>query len=148
MFLNRVIKRVPYGKSVDWWAFGVFIYELNKGKPPFTEKTHNAIYEKVKKCEYKVPSTFGTSLTDIVTNLLEVDVTKRLGCLQNESEDIKNHRWFSRVDWMKMYKQKYQAPFVPKYKDPVQLAYEKAGFIEDKIEISTKEEYKNEFADF
>ena len=65
-----------------------------------------------------------------------------------ESDDIRDHRWFNRVDWNKMYAQKYQAPYVPKYKDPVQLAYERQGYVEDKIEIATKEEYKNEFVDF
>ncbi len=47
-----------------------------------------------------------------------------------------------------MYNQKYQAPFVPKYKDPVQLAFERSGYPEDKIEVSNKEEYKQEFEDF
>jgi len=76
------------------------------------------------------------------------DIPQRLGCGINGSVDIKNHRWFNRVDWMKMYTQKYQAPFVPKFKDPVQLAYERSGYPEDKIEISNKEEYGQEFEDF
>jgi hypothetical protein len=75
-------------------------------------------------------------------------VSKRLGCLQRESDDIRDHRWFNQVDWLKMYHQKYQAPYVPKYKDPIELVYERANFIEEKIEISTKDEYKNEFVDF
>lgn len=144
----EVIRRHHYGKSVDWWAFGVFIYELNKGKPPFQGKSHTSIYEKIKKCDYKMPSTFGGSLTDICAKLLVVDVTKRLGCLKNESDDIRDHRWFNKVDWLKMYAQKYTAPFIPKLKGPAELAYEKSKYPEEKIEISTYEEYRNEFDDF
>lgn len=123
---------------------------MNKGKTPFYSKSHTIIYDKIKRCDYKIPSHFGSSLSNLIQNLLVNDVGQRLGSQigKNESDDIRDHRWFKRVDWMKMHSQKYQAPFVPKYKDPVQLAYERANFPEDKIEISTKEDYKNEFAEF
>ena len=100
---KRVIRRIPYGKSVDWWAFGIFIYELNKGKTPFYSKSHTSTYEKIKKNEYKLPSSFGSSLTDLIQKLLVNDISQRLGCGINGPVDIKNHRWFNRVDWMKMY---------------------------------------------
>ena len=47
-----------------------------------------------------------------------------------------------------MYAQKYTAPFIPKLKGPAELAYEKSKYPEEKIEISTYEEYRNEFDDF
>ncbi|EFN60622.1 cAMP-dependent protein kinase catalytic subunit, partial [Camponotus floridanus] len=31
----EVILSKGYGKSVDWWSFGVLVYEMNAGYPPF-----------------------------------------------------------------------------------------------------------------
>ena len=31
----ELFQSVPYGKSVDWWAFGVILFELLSGVMPF-----------------------------------------------------------------------------------------------------------------
>lgn len=30
--MTQIIQYRPYGKSVDWWAFGVLIYEMLTGQ--------------------------------------------------------------------------------------------------------------------
>ena len=39
------------------------------------------------------------SAKDLISNLLQTDLTKRFGNLKNGSEDIKNHKWFAGIDW-------------------------------------------------
>lgn len=143
-----MLKKQPYGKSVDWWAFGVFIYELNKGRPPFYSKTNSDAYEKIIKCDYKIPEKFNPDLADICSKLIEIDVSKRLGCLKGESTDVRDHKWFENIDWIGIYNQNHPAPFKPKFKSPVALAFEKSNFQEEKIEIAATDIYKNEFIDF
>jgi len=39
--------KVGYGKSVDWWALGVLIFEMLSGYPPFYDNEPIGIYKKI-----------------------------------------------------------------------------------------------------
>ncbi len=36
-----------HGKSVDWWALGILIYEMLAGFPPFFDENPFGIYQKI-----------------------------------------------------------------------------------------------------
>jgi serine/threonine protein kinase len=36
-----------YGPEVDWWAFGVLMYEMLIGYPPFYSEEQEDIYRKI-----------------------------------------------------------------------------------------------------
>uniref|UniRef100_A0A914XZD8 Aurora kinase n=1 Tax=Panagrolaimus superbus TaxID=310955 RepID=A0A914XZD8_9BILA len=50
-----------HGKEVDYWAIGVFCFELLTGNPPFESKSKNDTYEKIKTLSYRFPSQFRIS---------------------------------------------------------------------------------------
>jgi len=43
----EVLHSMPYGRSVDWWAFGCLIYELLTGTSPFLSSSVAVTYQKV-----------------------------------------------------------------------------------------------------
>jgi len=45
-----------------------------------------------------------------------VEISKRLGCLKNGAEDVKQHRYLSEVDWKKLYEMGMKAPYIPEIK--------------------------------
>jgi len=51
------------------------------------------------KGKVKFPRTFDKNAKSIVKHLLVADLSKRYGNLKNGAGDIKNHRWFSAIDW-------------------------------------------------
>lgn len=63
---------------MDWWSFGVLVFEMAAGYPPFYAKDPMKLYEKIVSAKYVFPTNFSKQLKNLITNILQVDRTKRL----------------------------------------------------------------------
>merc|ERR1711894_211059 len=108
IFLNK-----GYNKSVDWWALGILIYEMAAGYTPFFSDRPIELYELIVAGRFIFPMQFSSDLKDLLTNLLQVDVTRRYGNLKNGINDIKHHQWFDGINWVAVYEKKIEANFIP-----------------------------------
>ncbi|KAJ2540165.1 cAMP-dependent protein kinase catalytic subunit, partial [Coemansia sp. RSA 1933] len=112
----EVIQAKGYGKSVDWWALGVLIFEMIAGYPPFYDEDHYRLYEKIMAGRIQWPAQFDPVARDLVSRLLTADLSRRLGNLHRGSADIKDHRWFAEVDWNRLAAREIPAPLIPTQK--------------------------------
>lgn len=48
----EIIAGTEYTKSVDWWAFGIFIYEMVTGLPPFLNENRCSLYNSIQRLFY------------------------------------------------------------------------------------------------
>ncbi|XP_075239992.1 cAMP-dependent protein kinase catalytic subunit beta-like isoform X2 [Convolutriloba macropyga] len=143
----EIILSKGYSKAVDWWSFGVLLYEMAAGHPPFMAKKHMQMYEKIVQGEYQVPEHFSAELRDLVSNLLQVDVTRRFGALRRGVQDIKNHMFFAPVDYIATYQKKLRAPMVPEIKGEGDDGnFEK--YDEPPLEQASQCLYEEEFKEF
>lgn len=109
----EIIQSKGHGKPADWWALGILIYEMLAGFPPYFDDNPYGIYEKILKGRLKFPSHFDSVSKDLLRNLLNSDLTKRLGNLRGGSEDVRFHPWFHGVNWRAFLERKIRAPIVP-----------------------------------
>lgn len=109
----EVISTKPYNKSVDWWSFGIYIYEMLAGYTPFYDANAMKTYENILNAEVKFPPFFHPDAQDLLSKLIMRDLSKRLGNLQNGTEDVKNHPWFGEVVWEKLLCRNIETPYEP-----------------------------------
>ncbi|KAF4431022.1 camp-dependent kinase catalytic subunit [Fusarium acutatum] len=80
----EVISGRGYGKSVDWWCFGILTYEMLCGYTPFANESPLLMYENILKGEVKYPSYLKESgAKDLLESLITSDLERRLGTERN-----------------------------------------------------------------
>jgi len=128
----EVIKNESQGFTVDWWALGIFIFEMVVGHAPFQDDPNVKMYEKILMHELEFPSNSeAAELTPRVQHLcgglLEKVSYQRLGCGGTNgsvgTQQILNHPWFQGLDWQKMRKQEIAPPYVPQIADQEDLSH-------------------------
>lgn len=55
-----------------------------------------------------------------------------IGCLRNGAEDIKRHKWFSRIDWTAVFQLQLEPPFIPEVINPFKYSIKKILFMNSK----------------
>ncbi|XP_058790460.1 cAMP-dependent protein kinase catalytic subunit alpha-like [Phymastichus coffea] len=143
----EVILSKGYGKSVDWWSFGVLVYEMNAGHSPFYSHNPIKIYDKITTGRYRFPSFFNEDLKDLVKNLLQVDLSRRFGNLKGGPVDIKKHKWFQRIDWLKIYNKSVVPGFIPAVDGPGDDSHFDR-YEEEELLVADDDAYDKEFKNF
>eukprot|EP00668_Euglena_longa_P034603 GGOE01044428.1.p1 GENE.GGOE01044428.1~~GGOE01044428.1.p1 ORF type:complete len:402 (-),score=95.29 GGOE01044428.1:401-1495(-) len=97
-----VLQKKGYGKSVDWWSFGVLIFRMVAGAVPFSGRTTRDLFNNIanKPVSFTQYTWMSDHVRDLITGLLQKDETKRLTGAQ-----IKAHPWFQGLDWDALYRQ-------------------------------------------
>jgi protein-serine/threonine kinase len=90
-----------YSDAVDWWAFGVLIYEMITGLSPFYGKSREETKENIVSGKLLFPSDIeiSTDAKKIIKMLLKKDPKARLGS-EHGASDIKEHPFFGeKINW-------------------------------------------------
>ncbi|CAM0143257.1 unnamed protein product [Umbelopsis sp. WA50703] len=132
----EILLEQKYARAVDWWAFGVLIYEMLLGQSPFRGEDEDEIFDAIledeilypinmsrdsvsicQKVEYSVINAIIifviNQLTASPNQLLNRDPNHRLGSGPNDAQDIKQHAFFRGVNWDDMLAKRVPPPFYP-----------------------------------
>ncbi|EAR83752.4 Serine/Threonine kinase domain protein (macronuclear) [Tetrahymena thermophila SB210] len=108
----EMLKRRGHGKAVDWYLFGVVMYEMLTGNPPYYANTKEDLFNNIQNAPLALPSYLSQEAKSLLTALLERNPEMRLGCGRNDANEIKNHPFFKSIDWDMVYERKIKAPEV------------------------------------
>ena len=113
-FAPEIITREGHNKSADWWSYGILLYEMLYGIPPFYSKNTEKMFKLITKSDLKFPKKIQISdnAKDLIKKLLIKDQDLRLGA-EGGFEIIKNHSFFKGFDFKALEEKKLEAPFIP-----------------------------------
>ncbi|EGR28348.1 protein kinase domain protein [Ichthyophthirius multifiliis] len=96
-----------YTLKCDIWAFGILLYELINGQPPFTnpQRNWNVIMKQILNNNPIFNSDFNDDSIDLIKKCLNTEPKQR----PNWTE-IRIHPFFLNIDWEGIYMQKYESP--------------------------------------
>lgn len=96
----EIIKGEGHGSAVDWWTFGIFLFELLYGKTPFKGSGNEDTLSNVVSRSLKFPGSPIVSYhaRDLIRGLLIKDPENRLGSVKGAAE-IKQHAFFEGLNW-------------------------------------------------
>ncbi|CAK7343400.1 unnamed protein product [Dovyalis caffra] len=96
----EIIKGEGHGAAVDWWTFGVFLYELLYGITPFKGSGNEETLANVVSESLKFPDSPLVSFQarDLISGLLVKEPENRLGT-QKGAAEIKQHPFFEGLNW-------------------------------------------------
>ncbi|KAM1004153.1 hypothetical protein TB1_004387 [Malus domestica] len=128
----EIIRGEGHGSAVDWWTFGIFIYELLHGTTPFKGQGNRATLFNVVGQPLKFPETPPVSVVarNLIRGLLVKEPHKRIAYKRGATE-IKQHPFFEGVNWALV--RCATPPHVPEPVDFSQYASKEANSADKKM---------------
>ncbi|KAL6521129.1 meiotic recombination [Orobanche gracilis] len=96
----EIIKGEGHGSAVDWWMFGVLLYELLYGRTPFKGVCNEETLANVVLRNLRFPDSpmFSFQARDLIRRLLVKEPENRLGT-ETGAAEIKKHPFFTGLNW-------------------------------------------------
>ncbi|XP_066330149.1 serine/threonine-protein kinase RHS3-like [Miscanthus floridulus] len=108
----EIIRGNGHGSAVDWWTFGIFLYELLHGATPFKGSGNRATLFNVVAQPLRFPDAPAVSAAarDLIRGLLAKEPHNRLASRRGAAE-VKQHPFFEGVNWALI--RSAQPPYIP-----------------------------------
>uniref|UniRef100_A0A3B3QVE2 Protein kinase C n=1 Tax=Paramormyrops kingsleyae TaxID=1676925 RepID=A0A3B3QVE2_9TELE len=121
-----------YSFSVDWWSFGVLMYEMLIGQSPFHGDDEDELFESIRMDTPLYPRWITKEAKDLLERLFERDPTRRLGIVGN----IRAQTFFRTINWSALERREIEPPFKPKVKAPNDCSNFDREFLNEKPRLS------------
>ncbi|XP_073324636.1 protein kinase C delta type-like isoform X2 [Pagrus major] len=121
-----------YTFSVDWWSFGVLVYEMLIGQSPFQGDDEDELFESIRSDTPHYPRWITKEAKSLLELLFERDPSRRLGVVG----DVRTHAFFKTINWPALEKREVDPPFKPKVKSPSDCSNFDREFLSEKPRLS------------
>ena len=113
---ESIMNRYKFFYSADYFNLGIILYEIVKKQKPFQSTTVSNLIEEFSSVEIKLStkdlnnSNYSEHLCDFINKMLVIDPKNRIGS-NNNIEEIKDHPFFSGLNWKHLYHKTIRSPF-------------------------------------
>ncbi|XP_051911868.1 protein kinase C theta type [Hippocampus zosterae] len=121
-----------YNSSVDWWSFGVLLYEMLTGQSPFHGRDEEELFQSIRTDAPAYPRWLSADAKDILIKLFVREPDERLGVKGN----VRLHAFFGATDWRAVECRKVAPPFRPALTSPDDCSNFDKEFIDEKPRLS------------
>ncbi len=108
----EAVKGQSYGLSFDWWSYGILIFEMLNGFPPFADNDQSKLYKKIIHADPEFGVKASDDCKDLVNRLLKKNINMRIS-----PSEIVSHPWFKSINFEDTMKLKTKSPYIPKVKN-------------------------------
>ncbi|OAD80525.1 serine/threonine protein kinase AGC family, partial [Phycomyces blakesleeanus NRRL 1555(-)] len=115
----EILLEMHYDNGVDWWTFGILMFEMLTGTTPFHSSNKKKTLDAIKNKKLLIPYYISSIAKDLLIKLLRKNPNVRLGNGENGIQQIKSHHFFRKIDWKKLKERKVTPPILPVVTDPM-----------------------------
>ncbi|KAL6452817.1 PKC1 Protein kinase C-like 1 [Candida maltosa Xu316] len=109
----EIVAGKPYDRSVDWWAFGVLLFQMLLCQSPFKGDDEDDIFNAIENDEVKYPINLSRQTVLVLQALLTKDPAQRLGSGPDDAKEIMEHPYFHDVNFDDVLNCRIPAPYIP-----------------------------------
>ncbi|CAA93697.2 protein kinase C (PKC)-like Pck1 [Schizosaccharomyces pombe] len=117
----EILLEQQYSKDVDWWAFGVLMYQMLLGQSPFKGEDEEEIFDAILSDEPLFPINMPADAVSLLRGLLTRDPNQRLGSGPKDANEVMAHPFFASIVWDDLYNKLYEPSYKPLINDPRDL---------------------------
>jgi len=110
----EILQYRPYNRMVDWWAYGVLLYEMLIGQPPFDGEDEDELFLAIINDHLSFPYSISKEAQSFIKGLMTKEPSKRIGVKRT---DVMEHMFFRHIDWDKLERLEIQPPYKPVIKN-------------------------------
>ena len=118
----EIIMSKGHNHAVDYWSFGVLMYEMLVGRSPFNRPGAKQMdmFKNIVLVNYECPRSMVPAGVGLINGLLTRKVSDRLGMLSRGFYDIRDNLFFkdAGINFKKLVKKEIPPPWKPDVKDP------------------------------
>ncbi|KAI1294727.1 Ribosomal protein S6 kinase alpha-3 [Halotydeus destructor] len=115
----EIINRKGHTAAVDWWSFGVLMFEMLTGGLPFSTPNRKETMQQIMKAKLCMPQYLSSDAQALLRCLFKRNPMNRLGSGPLGDKEIREHAFFASIDFEKLLEKQITPPYIPAVADDV-----------------------------